>query len=93
LYVASRVVESTIIAVGIVSVRSVVTLRQDLAGAAGSDPAALDRVGRSLVAVPDWTYLLGPGCRRWNGLSLGYLMYRSGLVPRRTAVLSLVGGP
>jgi Domain of unknown function (DUF4386) len=52
-------------------------------------------VGRSLVAVHDWTFLLGPG---WvvgvgNGLILGYLMYRSGLVPRRMAMLGLIGGP
>ncbi|MGH2590814.1 MAG: DUF4386 domain-containing protein [Actinomycetota bacterium] len=50
---------------------------------------------RSLVAIHDWTFLLGPG---WvvgvgNGLILGYLMYRSGLVPRRLAMLGLIGGP
>ena len=28
-----------------------------------------------------------------NGLILGYLMYRSGLVPRRMAMLGLIGGP
>jgi hypothetical protein len=28
-----------------------------------------------------------------NGLILGYLMYRSGLVPRWLATLGLVGGP
>ena len=28
-----------------------------------------------------------------NGLILGYLMYRSGLVPRRLAMFGLVGGP
>ena len=43
----------------------------------------------------DWTFLLGPGfvVGVGNGLLLGYLMYRSGLVPRRMAVLGLVGGP
>ena len=28
-----------------------------------------------------------------NGLILGYLMYRSGLVPRPLAALGLIGGP
>ena len=28
-----------------------------------------------------------------NGLILGYLMYRSGLVPRRMAMLGLIAGP
>jgi hypothetical protein len=49
-------------------------------------------VGRLLVAVHDWTFLLGPGLLPGvNGLLLGYLMYRSGLVPR--AMLGLIGGP
>ena len=60
-YVAGRVLESTVIVVGIVSVLSVVTLRQDLAGAAGADAASLLTVGKSLVAIHDWTFLLGPG--------------------------------
>jgi hypothetical protein len=93
--VASRVVESTLIAVGIVSLLSVLTLRQDLAGAAGTDRPALLTVGRSLVAVHDWTMVLGPTLLAGlgNGLLLGYLMYRSGLVPRGMAVLGLIGGP
>jgi hypothetical protein len=67
---------------------------RDLAGTAGMDAASHDTVGRSLVAVHDWTFLLGPG---WvvgvgNGL-LGYLMYRSGPVPRGMAMLGLIGSP
>jgi hypothetical protein len=93
-YVTARVVESAFIAVGILSVLAVVTLRQDLAGT-GTDPATLDTVGRSLVAIKDWTFLLGPGfvVGVGNGLLLGYLMYRSGIVPRRMAILGLIGGP
>jgi hypothetical protein len=93
-YVTARVIESTFIAVGILSLLTVVTLRQDLAGT-GSDPATLHTIGRSLVAIHDWTFLLGPGfvVGIGNGLILGYLMYRSALVPRRMAMLGLVGGP
>jgi hypothetical protein len=94
-YVAARILESTIIVVGIVSLLSVVTLRQDLAGAAGADAASLVTAGRSLVAFHDATFLLGPGLLPGlgNGLLLGYLMYRSGLMPRGTAMLGLIGGP
>jgi len=94
-YVTARVVESTIIAVGIISVLSVVTLRQDFAGATGADAAAWVPVGSALVAVHDWTFLLGPGflAPLGNGILLGYLMYRSGLVPRGMAMLGLIGGP
>jgi hypothetical protein len=94
-YVATRVLESTTIVVGLISLLAVVTLREDLAGAGGSDPAVLETVGRSLVAIKDWTFLLGPAfcAGLGNGLLLGYLMYRSGLVPRRMALLGLIGGP
>ncbi len=93
-YVAARVVESTIIAVGIVSLLSVVTLRQDFAGIAGVDAASFGPVGSALVAVHDATFLLGPGflAPLGNGILLGYLMYRSGLVPRGMAMVGLVGG-
>jgi hypothetical protein len=92
-YVTARIIESTFIAIGIVSVLAVLTLRRDVGGTGGT--GSLVTAGRSLVAVHDWTFLLGPG---WivgvgNGLILGYLMYRSGLVPRRMAMLGLIGGP
>lgn len=94
-FVASRVLESTIIVVGIISVLSVVTLRKDIGGAGAADPASLLLAGRSLVAIHKWTFLLGPGvcAGLGNGLLLGYLMYRSELVPRRMAMLGLIGGP
>jgi len=94
-YVAARLVESAFIAVGILSVLSVVTLRQDIGGAGAANAASLHIVARSLVAIHDWSFLLGPGfiVGVGNGLLLGYMMYRSGLVPRRMAMLGLVGGP
>jgi hypothetical protein len=92
-YVATRVLEATVIVAGIVSVLSVLTLRQQFAGT-GADPETLTIAGQTLVAFHDWTFLLGPGfCAGvGTGLLLGYLMYRSGLLPRRLATLGLVGG-
>lgn len=91
-YVAARIAESVLIAVGILSVLSVVTLRET---GAGADEGALLVASRALVAVHDWTFLLGPGFLAGfgNGLILGYLMYRSGLVPRGMALVGLIGGP
>src|SRR3954471_2425126 len=88
-YVTARVFECTFILVGIVSVLGIITLRTQDAGAAEGT------VAYTLAAIKDWTLLLGPG---WfvgwgNGLILGYLMYRSELVPRRAAWLGLIGGP
>ncbi len=86
-YVAARIVECVFIAAGIVAVLGIVSLRQD-------DPDAAS-LAVSLAALKDWTFLLGPGfIVGWgNGLILGYLMYRSGLVPRGMAMLGLIGGP
>jgi Domain of unknown function (DUF4386) len=94
-YVTARLVECTFIAIGIVSLLAVVTLRQDFAGAAGGDSSSFVTAGRSLVAVHDWTFLLGPGfiVGVGNGLILGWLMYRSGLVPRPMAMLGIIAGP
>jgi Domain of unknown function (DUF4386) len=88
-YITARVVECTFILVGILAVLSVVTLGQETTGAESG------AIGYALAALKDWTFLLGPGfvVGIGNGLMLGYLMYRSGLVPRQLAVLGLVGGP
>ena len=94
-YVTARIIESAFIAIGIVSLLATLTLRQDFTAGAVGDAGSFVTVGMSLVAVHDWTFLLGPG---WivgvgNGLILGYLMFTSGLVPRRMAMLGLIGGP
>ncbi len=88
-YVAARLVESTFIAIGLVSLLTILTVRED--GALGANAA----LGKALIAIHDWTFLLGPGfiVGVGNGLLLGYLMYRSGLVPRRMAMLGIIGGP
>src|SRR6187455_2098907 len=92
-FVASRIVESTVIVVGLISLMSVVTLRGDLAGT-GADAGSLTIAGQSLVAFHDMTFLIGPGfCVGVNGLLLGYLFLRSGLVPRWIAMFGVVGGP
>jgi hypothetical protein len=94
-YVTARITESAFILVGLVSIISVVSVSDALAGAAGAEATSLAAQGRSLVATYEWAFLFGPGLvvGFGNGLILGYLMYRSGLVPRRMAMLGLIGGP
>jgi hypothetical protein len=94
-FVTARVMESVFIAVGVLSVLTVVTMRQDFAATDGADSAAVAAVGDALVALQEWTFVLGPNFTVGvgNGLILGYLLYRSGLVPRGLAMLGLVGGP
>ncbi|MGH3278602.1 MAG: DUF4386 domain-containing protein [Trebonia sp.] len=93
-FVTARVVEAGLIFTGVISLLSLVTLRQDLGAAAGADAAALVTTGASHVAIYNWTFLLGqtlmPGI---NAVLLGSLMYRSRLVPRIIPVVGLIGAP
>ena len=94
-YVTARIVESTFILVGLISLVSLLSLNDAFAAATGAEAAALTAQGSSLVSTYDWAFLFGPGLvvGFGNGLILGYLMYRTGLVPRRMAMFGLIGGP
>ncbi|MDQ0822472.1 hypothetical protein QFZ79_000210 [Arthrobacter sp. V4I6] len=92
-YLGARLLESAIIVVGIISLLTVVTLKQDLAGTSDADPATLVTVGRSLLAIHEWTFLFGPNFALGTAtLLLASLMFTSRLVPRAIAVLGLAGG-
>jgi hypothetical protein len=88
-YVAARLVEAMFIAIGIVSALAFLLMRQD--ATAVSTPA----LGEALVATYRRAFLVGPGffAGLANGVVLGYLMYRSELVPRGMTWLGLIGGP
>jgi hypothetical protein len=92
-YIASRTVESILILVGVLSLMSVVALRQDNAASAATD--ALIDDARSFLALHEQTALLGPQfcAGLGNGILLGYVMWRSRLLPRPMVMFGLVGGP
>ena len=89
-YVSARLVEAMFIAIGIVSAPRVPAHAAGRHG--GRTPALGDAFDSHLrSSVPRWAWLL-----RWrlaNGVILGYLMYRSELVPRGMTWLGLIGGP
>jgi hypothetical protein len=92
-YVGLRALEAGIIVTGVASLLAVVTLQHDLAGTA-TNAAALTTVARALVAVHNWTSILGPGlvCGL-NTAVMAYALHRSKLVARFIPVLGLIGGP
>jgi Domain of unknown function (DUF4386) len=93
-FVAARVLEAGMIFSGVVSLLSLVTLRQDLGGAAGANAAALVTASASHVAVYNWTFLLSQSLMpAFNALLLGSMMYRSRLVPRIIPLVGLIGAP
>lgn len=93
-FVTSRLLEASMIVVGVVSLLTIVTLKHDASGATGANAAALNATGQSLVAFHNWTFVLGqslmPGV---NAVLLGSLLYRSCLVPRIIPVVGLIGAP
>lgn len=92
-YVCGRLLEAAVIVVGIISLLSVVTLRQNFSGTSSASSASLEAVGKSLVAIHAWAFLLGPNLILGvNTLLLASLMYASRLVPRFIAVSGLIGG-
>ncbi|MEU3904525.1 DUF4386 domain-containing protein [Streptomyces goshikiensis] len=92
-YVCGRLLEAAVIVVGIVSVLAVVTLRRSAGPSGAADAVSLVTAGKALVALHDWTFLLGPNfVLGANTLVLACLMYTSRLVPRAVAVLGLAGG-
>jgi hypothetical protein len=94
-FIAARIMESVFIGVGILAVLTVVTLRQDYAAADDQSAAGLAAVGNAFIAMQEWTFHLGPQLvvGVGNGCILGWMMFRTGLVPRRLAMFGLVGGP
>ena len=86
--------EAALIFVGVLAIMATYTLRQDVAGTAGADADALVTTGHALVAIHDWTFLLGPGLMAvLNALLIGSVMYRSRMLPRWIPTLGLIGAP
>lgn len=91
-FITSRVLEASMIFVGVLSVLSLVTLHD--AGVPAGEAGSLLTTGRGLVALRDWTFLLGPGLApAISALCIGTVMYRTGLVPRIIPTMGLIGAP
>ena len=91
-FVTSRVIEGAMLLTGVVSLLSLASLHQAAAGT-GADSTALLTSGASFVGTYNAAFLIGGTLMpAMNALLLGYLMYRSSLVPRLIPAIGLVGG-
>lgn len=90
-FVTTRTLEAAILTIGAISLLSIVTLRN---GVAGSDTSSLVTTSRSLLAMHDWSFLFGPGfMAAFNALFLATAVYRYRLVPRFIPLMGLIGVP
>ncbi len=86
--VAARILESSTIFVGVAFLLSIVTLKQDGAGAGALVTS------HALVALYDRIFLLGQSFMpAVCDVLLGYMLYKSRLVPRRLSMIGIIGGP
>ncbi|MFF1797144.1 DUF4386 domain-containing protein [Kitasatospora sp. NPDC058263] len=93
-YVCVRLLEAVVIVLGLVSVLAVVTLRREAPAASDAGASSFAVAAKALIAVHDWTFLLGPNLILGvNTLMLAVLLHRTGAVPRVITLLGLVGGP
>ena len=90
-YFGTRLFEAVIITVGVLSLLSILTLRQQVA--AGADGQSLVPVAAGFGAVRNWAMAIGGNMAAFNALMLGTALYRARLVPRAIPALGLVGAP
>lgn len=91
-FVTTRLIEATMIAIGVVSLLAVVTLRSQ--GFPAEDAGAAVVVDRTLVAARNWTFILGPNLMAaLNALMFATLLYRGRFIPRAIPALGLIGAP
>ena len=92
--VCFRLLEATLVMIGIVCLLAIVTLNHGFLQSADPDTSSYMVAGRLLLIIHNWTFLYGPNLILGPGTFLtGYLLLKSNLVPRPIAILGIVGGP
>ena len=92
-YVIFRAMEATIILIGVMCILTVLSLRLDFLAVRG-DQSIYQSIGKAFIALQKWTFLFGPNIiLPINATILGYLLYRSRLVPRAISLLYLIDAP
>lgn len=91
--VSFRLLEATMIIVGILSLLTIVTLSHQFTNEINPDNTSYLMAGKTLLALQIWTFAFGPNIALGPSTFLtGYLLYRSKLVPRFISILGMIGG-
>ncbi|HQW03225.1 MAG TPA: DUF4386 domain-containing protein [Saprospiraceae bacterium] len=92
--VSFRLLEATMIIVGILSLLTIVTLSHEFTNEINPDTTSYLLAGKSLLAFQNWTFAFGPNVALGPSTFMtGYLLYKSKLVPRFISILGMIAGP
>jgi len=91
-YVGARIIEGVGYVVGVISLLSLLTLSQEFVKAGAPDASYFQALGTLLLAVREWTGVVGVDIVFGLGaLMFYYLWYQSKLIPRFISVWGLIG--
>ncbi|WKA55853.1 DUF4386 domain-containing protein [Planococcus shixiaomingii] len=91
-HVCFRFLEAIVITVGLISVLALLTLSREFVTAGAMDALSFNAVGVSLIAIHDWTFMLGPlFLLGINTIMYSYIFFKTKLVPRFISILGITG--
>lgn len=92
--VSFRLLEATMIIIGILSLLTIVTMSHAYTSEVNPDHASYLIAGKSLLAFSHWTFTFGPNIALGpSTFMIGYMLFRSRMVPRIIGVMGMIGGP
>jgi Domain of unknown function (DUF4386) len=92
--VCFRLLEATIVIIGIMSLLAIVTLNHSFLKEVNPDTSSYLMAGQLLLDIHNWTFLYGPNLILGPSTFMtSYVLYKAKLVPRFVTTLGLIGGP
>lgn len=89
-YMAFRWMEAVLIVMGLMCMLAILTLRQQWEVGSFAEASGLQAVERALVALHDWTFVLGPNFMLGiNTLMYSTVLFQAQLVPRPLSALGV----
>ena len=91
-YVSFRLIETILILVSVISLQSLLTLSQEY-GAGDYSPTGLEASTTTLMALFDWSFIIGTMIfLGLGGVALNYMLYKMKLIPAWLSIWGLIGG-
>ncbi|WP_205701413.1 DUF4386 domain-containing protein [Herpetosiphon llansteffanensis] len=87
-----RFLEAVVIMIGIVGMLALLSISNEFSNATAADEQSYRVVGTALIAIHDWTFMLGPNFMLGlNTIMYSYIFFQTRQIPRPIATLGLVG--